>query len=86
MAKWGSILILPIKLFAIFMSTPSQFSVPHEDSDANDFKPTTKLPEHLNQYAKISADLRSKMTPVMKAILELTDKTALRSAALPQSN
>ncbi len=45
-----------------------------------------KLPDHLEQYQKISADLRHKMTPVMKAILELTDKTALRSAALPQSN
>lgn len=68
------------------MSTPSQFSVPHEDTDANDFKPVTKLPEHLSQYAKISIDLRNKMNPVMKAVLELTDKTALRSAALPQSN
>ncbi len=68
------------------MSKSTQFKVPHEDSDGNDFTPSTKLPEELTRYAKMSADLREKMTPVMKAILELTDKTALRSAALPQSN
>ncbi len=68
------------------MSKSSQFKVPVSDSDATNFKPVTKLPEHLDMYAKVSADLREKMTPVMKMILELTDKTALRSAALPQSN
>jgi hypothetical protein len=68
------------------MEGSSHFKVPHQESDSVNFTPTTKLPEHLDQYAKISADLRNKMTPVMKAILELTDKTALRSAALPQGN
>jgi hypothetical protein len=66
------------------MEGSSHFSVPHQESDAANFSPLTKLPEHLDQYAKISSDLRNKMTPVMKAILELTDKTALRSAAMPQ--
>jgi hypothetical protein len=68
------------------MEGSSHFSVPHPDSDASTFKPITELPDHLDQYAKISSDLRHKMTPVMKAILELTDKTVLRCAALPQSN
>ena len=68
------------------MEGSSHFSVPHQNSEEDTFKPSMKLPDHLEQYQKISADLRHKMTPVMKAILELTDKTALRSAALPQSN
>lgn len=68
------------------MSKPTQFTVPHEDSDASTFTPSTKLPEELSRYAEMSINLREKMNPVMKALLELTDKTALRSAALPQSN
>jgi hypothetical protein len=68
------------------MSKSTQFTVPHEDSDTNNFVPSTKLPEELTRYAQMSIDLREKMTPVMKALLELTDKTALRSAALPQSS
>lgn len=68
------------------MPKTTQFHVPHEDSDANNFTPSIKLPEQLTRYAQLSAELRHKMTPVMKALLELTDKTALRSAALPQSN
>ncbi len=68
------------------MSNSSQFNVPVQDSDANNFKPTTKLPEHLDKYANLSLRLRDKMTPVMKVLLELTDKTALRSAAMPQNN
>jgi hypothetical protein len=43
-----------------------------------------KLPDHLDQYAKISAELRQKMNPALQAILELTDKTALRCAAVPE--
>lgn len=68
------------------MSKSTQFQVPHEDSDASNFIPSTKLPEELSRYAQMSVNLRAKMDPVMKTILELTDKTALRSAALPQSN
>ncbi len=68
------------------MSKSSQFIVPEQNSDANDFKLSTTLPEHLEQYSKLSKELRDQMTPVMKALLELTDMTALRSAALPQSN
>ncbi|MEZ0209279.1 MAG: hypothetical protein ACAH17_03840 [Candidatus Paceibacterota bacterium] len=68
------------------MSKSTQFTVPHENSDANNFTPSTHLPEELTRYAKMSVDLRTKMTPVMKILLELTDKTALRSAALPHSN
>lgn len=68
------------------MSKSFEFNVPTPDSDSSTFIPTMKLPEHLDQYAKISSGLRHKMDPVMKKILELTDKTALRSAALPQNN
>jgi hypothetical protein len=68
------------------MSKSSQFKVPVQESDATNFKPVTKLPEHLDKYAHLSLKLREKMTPVMKILLELTDKTALRSAAMPQNN
>ena len=61
----------------------TEFKVPVQNSDAADYTPITTLPEHLEQYAKISADLREKMTPVMKMILELTDKSVLRCAARP---
>lgn len=68
------------------MSKSSQFIVPEQNSDSNNFKLSTTLPEHLDQYSKISKDLREQMSPVMKTLLELTDMTALRSAALPHSN
>lgn len=68
------------------MEGSSHFSVPHQNSDEDAFKPSMKLPDHLEHYQQISADLRQKMTPVMKAVLELTDKTVLRSAAMPQGN
>lgn len=68
------------------MEGTPHITVPHQESDSATFRPMTKLPEHLEQYNKISSELRMKMTPVMQAVLELTDKMALRSAALPQSN
>lgn len=67
------------------MGGSSHFNVQRTDTDADNFLPLTKLPAHLAQYEKVATNLRAKMTPVMQAILELTDKTALRSAALPQS-
>jgi hypothetical protein len=67
------------------MSNNSQFSVPIVDSDADAFTPSTHLPDHLMEYATLSKQLREKMTPVLKETLELMDKIALRSAALPQS-
>jgi hypothetical protein len=68
------------------MEGSSQFSVPHEDSDALTFVPLTKLPDHLERRLELARDLRNQMTPVMKAILELMDKSTLRSAARPQSD
>lgn len=68
------------------MEGSSHFSVPHQDSDANNFKLETKLPDHLAQYLKLGTDLREKMDPVMTTLLDLTDKMVLRSAALPQNN
>lgn len=67
------------------MEGSSHFNVPRQETDAANFLPHTELPAHLAQYEKIAKTLRAQMTPVMKAVLELTDKTALRSAALPQS-
>lgn len=66
------------------MEGSSHFNVPRQNTDAINFLPRTELPGHLAQYEKIAKNIRAKMTPVMQAILELTDKTALRSAALPQ--
>jgi hypothetical protein len=66
------------------MAGSSQFKVPHTDTDSNAFVPVTNLPAHLVKYEKIAEDLRKHMTPVMRLALNLTDKTALRSAALPQ--
>lgn len=66
------------------MAGSSHFNVPHADTDTNAFVPSTNLPAHLAEYEKIAISLRSKMTPVMQVALELTDRTALRSAALPQ--
>ncbi len=68
------------------MSHSSEFNVPVQNSDTSNFVPITKLPEHLDQYLKIGTDLREKMNPVMKTLLDLTDKMVLRSAALPQNN
>lgn len=67
------------------MEGSSHFNVPRIETDALTFHPRTELPAHLAQYEKIANNLRANMTPVMKAVLELTDKTALRSAALPHS-
>lgn len=67
------------------MAGSSHFNVPHTDTDTNAFVPSTKLPAHLAEYEKTARDLRAKMIPIMRTILELTDRTALRSAALPQS-
>ena len=61
------------------------FNVPQTDTDSGSFVPSTNLPAHLLEYGKMANDIRAKMTPVMQTILELTDKTALRSAALPQT-
>ncbi len=68
------------------MEGSPQFLVPQQNSEEASFKPSIKLPDNLERFQKVSADLRHKMTPVMKAILELTDKTALRSAAKPLGN
>jgi hypothetical protein len=68
------------------MLKSSQFNVPIQESDAANFTPVTKLPEHLDKYAHLSVKIREKMTPALKVLLELTDKTALRSAAMPQNN
>ena len=67
------------------MEGSSHFNVPNLETDSVTFHPSIKLPEHLQQYEAISKDLRAQMTPVMRAILELTDKATLRSAALPES-
>lgn len=67
------------------MAGSSHFKVPHTSTDTSDFLPVTKLPEHLAHYERSAEKLREKMTPALKLILGLTDKTALRSAALPQS-
>lgn len=67
------------------MEGSSHFSVPRQGSDESDFMPILKLPEHLDELSNISKKLRAEMTPVMKAIIELTDKMALRSAALPHN-
>lgn len=68
------------------MAGSPHFSAPHEETDSATFKPTTNLPAHLEQYQKISAELRHKMTPVMQAVLALTDKASLRPAAIPQAD
>lgn len=62
-----------------------EFKVPVPETDDSSFHPPTKLPEHLDEFAKMSEELRHKMTPVLQRILALTDKTALRSASLPQN-
>ena len=49
------------------------------------YKPVTKLPEHLEGFAKKSQELRLKMTTVLKEATDLTDLMALRSAALPET-
>lgn len=66
------------------MSGSPHISVPHSDSDASNFTPITTLPETLNNYAHLSQELRETMTDGLKLALSLTDKMALRSAALPQ--
>lgn len=68
------------------MEGSSHFRAPIQESDALTFKPITNLPPHLKQYGESSAGIRHKMTPIMQAILALTDKSCLRSAALPQNN
>lgn len=67
------------------MAGSSQFKVPHADTDNTAFVPSTKLPAHLAEYESIAKELRAKMTPVLQNLLELTDKTVLRSAAMPQT-
>lgn len=68
------------------MSKASEFKVPVSSSDTSNFTPMTKLPQHLDEFAHLSLALRAKMTPIMQTLLELTDKTALRSAAIPQTD
>lgn len=67
------------------MEGSSHFSVPHQDSEAVNFKPLTKLPDHLNHYAKIATDIGAKMNPLAQAAVEYTNIMALRSAAMPHS-
>jgi hypothetical protein len=68
------------------MEGSSHFNVPHVDTQATSFEPIIKLPAHLDQYAKISADERNQMTSVMQAALSLMDKMVLRTTALPQAD
>lgn len=67
------------------MAGSSHFNVPHTNTDNTTFVPSTKLPAHLAEYEEMAKRLRDKMTPVMQLALSLTDRTALRSAALPES-
>ena len=69
------------------MEVSPRFSPPHQESDATNFELDTKLYGHLDQYAKIAEQLGAKMTPIMQAVCQLTNKAALRSAAtFPQEN
>jgi hypothetical protein len=54
------------------------FGVPRTDIE-NGFN-IPKLAEHLEEYAALAEDTRKKMTPVMRAIMALTDSAALRAA------
>lgn len=67
------------------MEGSSHFNVPKVETDAINFLPHTKLPEALMRYETSAEDLRRHMTPEMRLLLRLTDQTALRSAALPES-
>lgn len=62
-----------------------KFKAPVQVSDTSEFMPSQRLPEHLALFAKLSQEAREKMDPTMRRLLELTDTTALRSAALPQN-
>lgn len=67
------------------MGGSSHFKVPHTPTDAVEFLPITKLPDHLAKYEKTGKKLRANMTPMMQLALDFTDKIALRSAAMSQS-
>ena len=66
------------------MESSSHFSPINQSPESDTYKPFTELPAHLQMREKIAQETRFKMTPVMQAITELTDKMALRASALPQ--
>ncbi|MFA6608709.1 MAG: hypothetical protein WCT07_02260 [Candidatus Paceibacterota bacterium] len=63
------------------MESSPLFNAPKPTTDEKEFTPLKNLPEHLMEYQKVAKETRDKMTPVMSAILQLTDKMALRGAA-----
>lgn len=68
------------------MEGSHHFSVPNKGSEGPDFEAFTKLPEHLDELFKISNELGATMNPVMRAVIDYTNKMALRSAAQPLNN
>ncbi|MEN9338109.1 MAG: hypothetical protein RIQ41_423 [Candidatus Parcubacteria bacterium] len=62
-----------------------EFKAPVQTSDTSEFMPSQRLPEHLAVFANLSKEARGTMDPAIRRLLELTDITALRSAALPHN-
>ena len=66
------------------MESSSHFSPIKQSPQSDTYKPFTELPAHLQMREKIAQETRLKMSPIMNAIVTLTDKMALRASALPQ--
>lgn len=67
--------------------TSPLFQASKATTDSTNYKPSLRLPEHLMQFQQLGKETRAKMDGMMQAVLELTDKMALRgAAALPEGN
>lgn len=56
------------------------FNAPKPATNDKEFTPPKNLPEHLEEFAKISRESREKMSSPLSSILALTDLMALRSS------
>jgi hypothetical protein len=62
------------------------FSAPHNSTEADAYKPFTKLGALTEQYLKLARETKLKMTPTVQLACGLTDLMALRAAELPETH
>jgi hypothetical protein len=68
------------------MENSHNFTPQNIPTESNTFSVPRKLAEHLEAFAKFAGAARNEMSPDMKALVELTDRMALRAAEVKQNS
>ena len=68
------------------MEKQTNFSAPHNNTEADAYTPFTEMSSHSQQYLNIAKETRFKMTPVAQVVCGLSDLMALRAAELPETH